>query len=64
MSCHQSLHDIQQEHYQTKVLSQPLMVTLKRVGSCLLPMVGEMVTQGKDVPRMVLRTWKQFIQEQ
>lgn len=55
MSCHHSTLDIQQEYYQTKVLSQPLMVTLKRMRSCL-PMVGEMVSQAKDVQRMVLRT--------
>lgn len=37
MPCHQSIPDIQQEYYQTQVPSHPLMVTLKRLGSCLLP---------------------------
>lgn len=42
-------------------VQQPLMITLKRVDRCCLVMARGMVSQGKDVPKMVLGTGKQFV---
>lgn len=64
ISCHVSVSDLQQEYQQTKVLSQPLTITVKGVSRPCLTIVGGRVSQGKDVPRVALGTGKQFVQEQ